>query len=100
MDSYAPVLFDEGVIAVIAKGPFCADVRKSIAKNGAVYLCAAGGAGALIAQCVLKSEPVAFEDLGTESIKKLAVKDMPLIVGIDSAGQSLFGAAAEGEHAP
>lgn len=98
MDAYAPVLFGEGVTAVIAKGPFSEEVRKSIAKNGAVYLCAAGGAGALMAQCITASQAAAFSDLGTESIKKLTVKDMPLIVGIDSTGKSLF-AATEGEEA-
>lgn len=97
MDAYAPKLFDEGVTAVIAKGPFCEAVRESIRRNGAVYLCAAGGAGALLAQCVLAAEPAAFEDLGTESIRKLRVKDMPLIVGIDSTGGSLFASAGGDE---
>lgn len=90
MDAYAPVLYDEGVAAVIAKGPVSEEVRRSIMKNGAVYLCAAGGAGALIAKSVLGSAPVAFEDLETESIKKLTVRDLPVIVGIDSTGASLF----------
>lgn len=96
MDAYAPVLFDEGVTAVIAKGPFCDMVTESIARNGAVYLCAAGGAGALIAHSVREAEPAAFEDLGTESIKRLVVDRMPVIVGIDSTGQSLFAEGKDG----
>lgn len=90
MDAYAPLLFDCGVAFTIAKGPVSEDVRQAIARNGAAYLCAAGGAGALISKCVRAAETVAFEDLGTESIKKLTVADMPLIVGIDSSGNSLF----------
>lgn len=90
MDAYAPAIFDQGAVAVIAKGPFCEKVRESIRKNGAVYLAAAGGAGALIAKSVTHSEPVAFEDLGTESIKRLTVHRMPVITAIDSEGNSLF----------
>lgn len=90
MDKYAPTLFDEGVCAVIAKGPFAFRVHESIERNRAVYLCAAGGAGALIARSVLESETVAFEDLGTEGIRRLTVSYMPTIVGIDSYGGSLF----------
>ncbi len=90
MDAYAPRLFDRGVKCTIAKGPVARSVVDSIVKNGAVYLCAAGGAGALIKKCVKRCEPVAFSDLGTEAIYKLTVDDMPLIVGIDSRGDSLF----------
>ncbi len=90
MDAYAPALFDRGVKCTIAKGPVAESVAASIAKNGAAYLCAAGGAGALIKKCVQSCELVAFGDLGTEAIYKLTVKDMPLIVGIDSKGESLF----------
>ena len=90
MDAYAPLLYEKGVAAVIAKGPVAPSVRESIAANGCAYLCAAGGAGALIAQCVKRMQVVAFEDLGTESIKKLEVENLPVIVGIDSEGTSLF----------
>lgn len=91
MDSYAPLLFDMGVRAVIAKGPFAQEVRESLVRNGAVYLCATGGAGALYAKCVRSMEECAFPELGTESIKKLWVEEMPLIVGMDCHGESLFG---------
>lgn len=90
MDAYAPTLFDAGVKCTIAKGPVAETVRRSIQKNSAVYLCAAGGAGALLSKCIAACEEVAFADLGTESIKKLEIVDMPLIVGIDSKGGTLF----------
>jgi fumarate hydratase subunit beta len=90
MDAYAPTLFDNGVKCTIAKGPVAQGVRDSIVKNKALYLCAAGGAGALLSKCVRSCEEIAFEDLGTESVKRLVVEDMPLIVGIDSGGGTLF----------
>lgn len=90
MDPYAPLFFDAGVRVVIAKGPFAEEVTDAIRRNGAVYLCAAGGAGALLADCVQSMEECAFPELGTESIKRLNVQDMPLIVGIDARGESLF----------
>lgn len=90
MDAYAPFLFDKGVKCTIAKGPVSQEVAGSIRRNKAVYLCATGGAGALLSKCVTAAEPVAFEDLGSEAIQRLEVKDMPLIVGVDSRGNSLF----------
>lgn len=90
MNAYAPKLYDSGVGCVIAKGPVSEDVRQSIIKNKAVYFCAPGGCGALLAECVISAEEIAFSDLGTESIKRLVVKDMPLIVAIDSFGGTLF----------
>lgn len=90
MNAYAPALYDKGVACVIAKGPVSEEVVKSIIRNNAVYLCAAGGAGALLSKCVAEAREIAFPDLGTESVKRLVVKDMPLIVGIDCAGGSLF----------
>ena len=62
----------------------------AIVRNGAVYLCAIGGCGALASQCIRKSEIVAYEDLGCESVKQLTVEDFPLIVAIDCSGGSLF----------
>lgn len=90
MEAYAPVLFEHGVAAVIAKGPLGPATTQSIPENDAVYLCATGGAGALLSKTVRQMEVVAFDDLGTESIKKLLVEDMPLLVGIDAQGRSLF----------
>ncbi len=90
MDAYAPVLFDHGVRLTIAKGPVAEEVRRSIVRNRAAYLCAAGGAGALISHHITAAETVAFEDLGTEAVRRLTVCELPLIVGIDSKGESLF----------
>lgn len=90
MDPYAPALMDKGLIATIGKGDRSPAVYDAIKRNGALYLCAIGGAGALYAGAVESCEVIAFEDLGCESIKRLFVKDFPLIVGIDSKGGSLF----------
>ena len=90
MDPYTPLLLDRGVLATVGKGPRGDEVINSIQKNGSVYLAAIGGAAALIAQCVRSSEVVAFAELGTEAIRKLVVQDLPLIVAIDSRGESIY----------
>lgn len=89
MDGYAPELFDLGLIATIGKGPVSDEVLKALKRNGAVYFCATGGAGALIAKCVEECGVIAFDDLGPEAIKKLKVKNMPVIVGADSKGKTV-----------
>lgn len=90
MDIYTPTLHDMGLIGTIGKGQRSSDVVSSITKNSAVYLCAIGGAGALAAKHIIECEVIAFEDLGCESIKKLELKDFPLIVAIDKSGNSIF----------
>lgn len=90
MDSYSPALLDLGVCGMIGKGPRDQNVVDSIIKNKAVYLCAIGGAGALAAKCVTSAKEIAFADLGCESIKELELNDFPLIVAIDSRGNSIF----------
>lgn len=90
MDPYAPLLLDNGLVAMIGKGPRNREVVDALIRNKAVYLCAIGGAGALAAQCITSCEVIAFEDLGCESVKRLEFCDFPLIVGIDSQGGSLF----------
>ena len=90
MDPYSPRLLDLGLKCMIGKGNRSQDVIDAIKRNHAVYLCAIGGAGALAAKCIKSLEVVAFEDLGCESIKRLQVVDFPLIVAIDSCGNSLF----------
>lgn len=90
MDSFSPILLDKGLLAMIGKGNRSSDVLKSIVKNRAIYLCAIGGAGALAAKSIVKCEVIAFPELGCESVKRLEVKDFPLIVGIDSKGNSAF----------
>lgn len=95
MDKYAPTLLDEGQTGMIGKGKRNEAVIASMKKNGAVYFAAIGGAGALLSKCIIKSEIVAYEDLGTEAIRKLEVKDLPVIVVIDSHGNNMYEFAVE-----
>lgn len=90
MDGFTPRLLDLGLAAMIGKGLRSDEVRASIVKNGAVYLCAVGGAGALIAKSIKSMEEIAFPELGCESVKRLYVEKMPLIVGVDSSGGDIF----------
>ena len=90
MDGFAPRLLDLGQLAQIGKGDRSPAVIEAIRRNGAVYLCAVGGAGALIARCVKTAEEIAFPELGCESVKRLQVERLPLIVGVDCMGQSIF----------
>ncbi len=86
MDSFAPALYDMGLTLTIGKGDRTPQVAEAIRRNSGLYLGAIGGAGALYAQCVEEMEVIAYEDLGPESVKRLVVKDMPLVVLIDSRG--------------
>lgn len=90
MDPYAPRLLDLGLACMIGKGKRSAEVCQAIQRNGAVYLCAVGGAGALAARCITEAQVIAFEDLGCESIKRLVLKDFPLIVAIDCTGGNIL----------
>ena len=90
MDAYAPKLIELGLTGMIGKGERDAAVIEAMKKYGAVYFGAIGGAGALIAECVEAVEVVAYEDLGTEAIRCLTVKDFPAIVVIDCGGNSLY----------
>ena len=90
MDKFAPRLLDLGLYSMIGKGERSEEVEKAIIKNGAVYFCAVGGAGALACKQIITNEVIAFDDLGCESIKKLEFKDFPLIVGIAPDGTNLF----------
>lgn len=95
MDKYAPRLLDMGLIGMIGKGKRRQPVLDAIVRNDAVYFAAVGGAGALLAQRIIKSEVVAYDDLGTEAIRKLEVKDFPVIVVVDSEGNNLYETSAE-----
>lgn len=86
MDSYAPILYDMGMLATIGKGDRSEEVRCAIARNGAVYLSAIGGAGALYKNCVESLTPIAYADLGAEACIKITIKDFPAVVFIDSCG--------------
>ena len=90
MDKYTPRLLDMGLGAMIGKGKRSQAVTDAIVRNGSVYFAALGGAGALLSKRILSSEVVAYEDLGTEAIRKLTVKDFPVVVAIDSEGNDLF----------
>lgn len=90
MDAYAPALYDCGVRATIGKGDRSPTVYEAIKRNKALYLCAVGGAGALYAKAITSFRTAAYDDLGTEAIRQMEVKDFPVIVGIDSRGESIF----------
>ena len=90
MDPYTPRLYDLGVCATIGKGERDAATRAAIARNGGIYLCAIGGAGALAAQSVRSCRVIAFDDLGCEAVKELEIEDFPLFVAEDAHGGSLF----------
>ena len=90
MDKYTPLLLDLGMQGMIGKGKRTEEVRQAMIRNGAVYFAAVGGAGALLSKSILSSEVIAYDDLGTEAIRKLAVKDFPVIVVIDSQGNNLY----------
>ena len=90
MDRYTPALLDLGLGGMIGKGKRTEAVKEAIVRNGSVYFAAVGGAGALLSKAIVKSEVVAYEDLGTEAIRKLEVKDFPVIVVADSEGNCLY----------
>lgn len=90
MDKYAPRLLDLGLKGMIGKGKRSEAVKDAIIRNGAVYFAAVGGAGALLSKSILSSEVVAYDDLGTEAIRKLEVENFPVIVVIDAEGNNLY----------
>ena len=95
MDKYTPNLLDLGLKAMIGKGKRSKEVIEAIKRNSCVYFAAVGGAGAILSKCIKKSEVVAYDDLGTEAIRKLYVKDFPVIVVIDSDGNNLYETATK-----
>jgi len=90
MDPYTPELLERGLKGMIGKGLRSKEVMKSIKKNKAIYFAAVGGAAALIAKTIKKSEVIAYEDLGAEAVFRFYVKDFPAIVVVDSAGNNLY----------
>lgn len=90
MDKYAPTLLDMGLIGMIGKGKRTAAVKEAIIRNKAVYFAAVGGAGALLSKAITASEVIAYDDLGTEAIRKLTVENFPAIVVFDSEGNNLY----------
>lgn len=90
MDKYAPTLLDMGLKGMIGKGARNDEVIEAIKRNHAVYFAAIGGAAALIAKSIKKTEPICYEDLGTESVRRYYVEDFPCIVAIDSLGNNVY----------
>ncbi len=91
MDAYSPRLIREcGLRGMIGKGERSEEVAEAMREGGAVYFAATGGAGALISKCIEKCEVIAFEDLGPEAVRRLEVRDLPLVVAIDAAGGNCY----------
>ena len=95
MDKYAPALLDLGLTGMIGKGKRSERVQEAIVRNGAVYFAAVGGAGALLSKSIKRSEVIAYDDLGTEAIRKLEVVEFRVIVVIDSKGNNLYETAVQ-----
>ena len=95
MDKYTPLLLDNGLNGMIGKGKRSKEVIDAIVKNKAIYFAAVGGAGALLSKCIKQSEVIAYDDLGTEAIRRMEVEDFPVIVVIDSEGNNLYETAVE-----
>lgn len=95
MDKYTPLMLANGLKGMIGKGKRSQEVIEAIKKNHAVYFAAVGGAGALLSKCIKKSEVIAYDDLGTEAIRRLEVEDLPVIVVIDKDGNNLYETATE-----
>ena len=95
MDKYAPRLLDLGLKGMIGKGKRSKEVADAIVRNGAVYFAAVGGAGALLSKSITSSEVIAYDDLGTEAIRRLTVNNFPVIVVIDAQGNNLYETATK-----
>ena len=90
MDPYTVPLLERGLKGMIGKGERDEEVVRAMKEHRAVYFAAVGGAGALLARCIKKSEIIAYEDLGPEAIRRLQVEDFPVIVAQDSTGGNLY----------
>ena len=90
MDFATPALMDAGIIASIGKGKRSKAVREACMRNGGVYFAAIGGIAALLAECIIDSELIAWEDLGTEALRRVTVRDFPAYVDIDTLGNRLY----------
>lgn len=90
MDAYSPILIEQGLTGMIGKGKRGPEVIDAMKQHGAVYFGAIGGCGALLSECIKEAEIVAYEDLGAEAIRRLVVKDFPVVVIIDSEGNNLY----------
>lgn len=90
MDKFTPILLENGLKAMIGKGPRSEQVIESIKKNNAVYFAATGGAAALLSKTIIESKVIAYPELDTEAIRLLKVKKFPLVVINDCYGNDLY----------
>ena len=90
MDAYTPKLLEKGLRGMIGKGKRTAPVVEAMQAYPAVYFAAIGGAAALMASCVTSCEVIAYDDLGPESIKRLTLQELPLVVAVDAQGGDAF----------
>ena len=90
MDFAAPALYDAGVVATVGKGTRSDEVVDACVRNGAVYFVTVGGAAAYLAKCVVSSEVLAYDDLGTEALRRIEVRDFPAFVGVDVRGRDVY----------
>ena len=95
MDKYTPKLLSLGLAGMIGKGKRNEEVKAAVTEYGSVYFAAVGGAGALLSKCIKESEVIAYDDLGTEAIRKLTVEDLPVIVILDTVGGNMYESAVE-----
>lgn len=95
MDKYTPLLLSKGLSGMVGKGKRGEAVVGAIVENKAVYMAAVGGAGALLSKCIKESEVIAYDDLGTEAIRRMRVEELPVIVVIDAEGNNLYETAVE-----
>lgn len=90
MDFATPALMNAGIVATIGKGKRSEEVRRACMENGGVYFAAIGGIAALLAEHVTESTVVAWEDLGTEALRRIKVDKFPVYVGIDTKGRCIY----------
>lgn len=95
MDAYSPLLIEKGLKVMIGKGTRSEEVIEAMKNHTGIYFAAIGGAAALMAKCVISSEVIAFEELGPEAIRRLEVKELPVVVAIDSEGNDMYKIALE-----
>ncbi|HIV25938.1 MAG TPA: Fe-S-containing hydro-lyase [Candidatus Scatomonas pullistercoris] len=95
MDKYAPRLLDLGLKGMVGKGKRTKEVLDAVIRNGGIYFAAVGGAGALLSKRIRKAEVIAYEDLGTEAVRKLEVENFPVIVVADRFGNNLYETAVQ-----
>lgn len=90
MDFAAPTLHRAGIVATLGKGRRSQEVRDACRETGSVYFVACGGAAAYLAQCVASSDTIAYDDLGTEALRRIEVVDFPVFVGVDTRGEDVY----------